>query len=390
MSRYEESGVNIEAGYELVNRIKAKVQSTSRPGMMTGIGSFGGMFDLDALHVQHPVLVSGTDGVGTKLLIAQRMHRHTTIGQDVVAMCVNDILAQGAEPLFFLDYIATGHNDPQKMADIVTGVAEGCRQAGAALIGGETAEMPDMYSPDEYDLAGTVTGVAEKDQLLTPQTPAEGDVLLGLPSSGLHSNGFSLVRQILFKDHDVDLNEQPDELGGATVGETILTPTKIYVAPVLPLIQDHLIHGISHITGGGLIENVPRMFGDQLQAQIQTGTWPTLPIFQYLQTMGDLNAIDCWNTFNMGLGLILAVDPQKVTVVQDRLQAAHQPSYQIGRLVARPKDAEKIVLQWGELWKLQFLLPATERTLKNWLINFRPTSYLVRWPYSFVTTQMPM
>lgn len=345
MSRYEESGVNIEAGYELVNRIKAKVQSTSRPGMMTGIGSFGGMFDLDALHVQHPVLVSGTDGVGTKLLIAQRMHRHTTIGQDVVAMCVNDILAQGAEPLFFLDYIATGHNDPQKMADIVTGVAEGCRQAGAALIGGETAEMPDMYSPDEYDLAGTVTGVAEKDQLLTPQTPAEGDVLLGLPSSGLHSNGFSLVRQILFKDHDVDLNEQPDELGGATVGETILIPTKIYVAPVLPLIQDHLIHGISHITGGGLIENVPRMFGDQLQAQIQTGTWPTLPIFQYLQTMGDLNAIDCWNTFNMGLGLILAVDPQKVTVVQDRLQAAHQPSYQIGRLVARPKDAEKIVLQ---------------------------------------------
>ena len=390
MSSYEESGVNIEAGYELVNRIKAKVQSTSRPGMMTGIGSFGGMFDLDALHVQHPVLVSGTDGVGTKLLIAQRMHRHTTIGQDVVAMCVNDILAQGAEPLFFLDYIATGHNDPQKMADIVTGVAEGCRQAGAALIGGETAEMPDMYSPDEYDLAGTVTGVAEKDQLLTPQTPAEGDVLLGLPSSGLHSNGFSLVRQILFKDHDVDLNERPDELGGATVGETILTPTKIYVAPVLPLIQDHLIHGISHITGGGLIENVPRMFGDQLQAQIQTGTWPTLPIFQYLQTMGDLNAIDCWNTFNMGLGLILAVDPQKVTVVQDRLQAAHQPSYQIGRLVARPKDAEKIVLQWGELWKLQFLLPATERTLKNWLINFRPTSYLVRWPYSFVTTQMPM
>ena len=390
MSRYEESGVNIEAGYELVNRIKAKVQSTSRPGMMTGIGSFGGMFDLDALHVQHPVLVSGTDGVGTKLLIAQRMHRHTTIGQDVVAMCVNDILAQGAEPLFFLDYIATGHNDPQKMADIVTGVAEGCRQAGAALIGGETAEMPDMYSPDEYDLAGTVTGVAEKDQLLTPQTPAEGDVLLGLPSSGLHSNGFSLVRQILFKDHDVHLNDRPDELGGATVGETILTPTKIYVAPVLPLIQDHLIHGISHITGGGLIENVPRMFDDQLQAQIQTGTWPTLPIFQYLQTMGDLNAADCWNTFNMGLGLILAVDPQKVTVVQDRLQAAHQPSYQIGRLVARPKDAKKIVLQWGELWKLQFLLPATERTLKNWLINFRPTSYPVRWPYSFVTTRMPM
>ena len=345
MSRYEESGVDIHAGYELVDRIKAKVQSTNRPGTMSGIGAFGGMFDLGALHIQHPVLVSGTDGVGTKLLIAQRLNRHTTIGQDVVAMCVNDVLAQGAEPLLFLDYIATGHNEPQKMADIVEGVAEGCRQAGAALIGGETAEMPDMYSPDEYDLAGTVTGVAEKDQLLTTERPQNGDVLLGLPSSGLHSNGFSLVRQILFKDHDVALDDRPVELQGATVGETILTPTRIYVQAILPLLKDNLINGISHITCGGLIENVPRMIDDHLQAQIKTDTWPTLPVFQYLQKLCNLSADDCWNTFNMGIGLVLAVAPQNVATVQARLQDTNQPSYQIGQLVERPQDEEKIVLQ---------------------------------------------
>ena len=210
MNRYQEAGVDVNAGYELVSRIKKDVKSTSRPGVLGGIGSFGGMFDLDSLHVKHPVLVSGTDGVGTKLLIAQKMNKHNTIGIDVVAMCVNDVLAQGAEPLFFLDYIATGHNEPAKMADIVSGVAEGCRQANAALIGGETAEMPDMYAPQEYDLAGTVTGVAEKGSLLTADMPEEGDVLIGLPSSGLHSNGFSLVRQILFKDHQVSLDDQPE------------------------------------------------------------------------------------------------------------------------------------------------------------------------------------
>ncbi|EEU29628.1 phosphoribosylformylglycinamidine cyclo-ligase [Limosilactobacillus coleohominis 101-4-CHN] len=240
MSRYEEAGVNIEAGYELVNRIKEAVNSTHRQGMMTGIGSFGGMFDLGELKFRHPILISGTDGVGTKLLIAQQMNRHYTIGIDVVAMCVNDVLAQGAEPLYFLDYIATGHNDPAKMAQIVEGVATGCQQANAALVGGETAEMPDMYSEDEYDLAGTVTGVVEKDALLTSANPEAGDILVGLPSSGLHSNGFSLVRQILFKDHQIQLNDQPEILGGETVGTTLLTPTKIYVQAVLPLLKDHL------------------------------------------------------------------------------------------------------------------------------------------------------
>ncbi len=312
------------------------------------------MFDLGALHIQHPVLVSGTDGVGTKLLIAQRMDKHDTVGQDLVAMCANDIVAQGAEPLFFLDYIATGHNDPAKLATLVAGVANGCRQAGAALIGGETAEMPDMYRRDEYDLAGTMTGVVEKENLLTSAQPQVGDYLLGLPASGLHSNGFSLVRQILFKNHDVQLTDRPAPLHGATVGETLLTPTKIYVHVVLPLVQDRLINGISHITGGGLIENVPRMIDDHLQAQIDAEAWPQLPIFDYLRQLGHLDMADCWKTFNMGLGMVLAVAPDQVALVQQRLQRAGQDSYQIGRLVRRPSDQPKILIRGGEKWKLQF------------------------------------
>lgn len=345
MNRYQEAGVDVNAGYELVHRIKDAVKSTDRPGMMTGIGSFGGMFDLDALHVKHPVLVSGTDGVGTKLMLAQQMDKHDTIGIDVVAMCVNDVLAQGAEPLYFLDYIATGHNDPAKMAAIVKGVAAGCRDAGAALVGGETAEMPDMYAQEEYDLAGTVTGVAEKDQLLTADLPQAGDVLIGLPSSGLHSNGFSLVRQILFKDHDVALTDRPAALAGQSVGEALLIPTRIYVRQVLPLVRAGLLHGISHITGGGLIENVPRMFGDSLQAVIDGQSWPKLPVFEYLKELGQLDLADCFQTFNMGIGLVLAVVPSQVETVQQRLQAVGQESYQIGRLQERPEDEEKIVIK---------------------------------------------
>ncbi|MCI1974892.1 MAG: phosphoribosylformylglycinamidine cyclo-ligase [Limosilactobacillus sp.] len=345
MNRYQEAGVDVNAGYELVDRIKAAVSSTDRPGVVGGIGSFGGMFDLGELHMKHPVLVSGTDGVGTKLLIAQRLGKHDTIGIDVVAMCVNDVLAQGAEPLFFLDYIATGHNDPQKMAEIVSGVAAGCRDAGVALIGGETAEMPDMYSQEEYDLAGTVTGVAEKDQLLTTELPQAGDVLLGLPSSGIHSNGFSLVRQILFKDHDIRLNNQPSVLQGMTVGEAILKPTRIYVRQVLPLIRQKLIKGVSHITGGGLIENVPRMIGDQLQAVIVHRSWPSLPVFDYLQQLGQLPLADCFQTFNMGIGLVLAVDPAKVDLVQEKLTGAGEKSYRIGQLRHRPENAAKIEIK---------------------------------------------
>lgn len=345
MNRYQEAGVDVNAGYELVNRIKAAVKSTDRSGVVGGIGSFGGMFDLGELHLKHPVLVSGTDGVGTKLLIAQKMGKHDTIGIDVVAMCVNDVLAQGAEPLFFLDYIATGHNEPQKMAEIVSGVAAGCRDAGAALIGGETAEMPDMYSRDEYDLAGTVTGAAEKEDLLTTAQPQVGDVLLGLSSSGIHSNGFSLVRQILFKDHDVQLDDRPAELQGKTVGEAILEPTRIYVRQVLPLVRQKLVNGISHITGGGLIENVPRMINDNLQAVIDHSTWPTLPVFDYLQRLGNLPLADCFQTFNMGIGLVLAVDPANVEEVQAKLAAAGEKSYRIGQLQHRPENAEKIEIK---------------------------------------------
>ena len=345
MNRYQEAGVDVNAGYELVRRIKDAVKSTDRPGVMTGIGSFGGMFDLGALHVKHPILVSGTDGVGTKLLIAQQMGKHDTIGIDVVAMCVNDVLAQGAEPLFFLDYIATGHNDPAKMAAIVQGVAAGCRDAHAALVGGETAEMPDMYDRNEYDLAGTVTGVAERDQLLTADLPQAGDVLVGLPSSGLHSNGFSLVRQILFKDHDVQLTDQPAALNGQTVEDALLTPTRIYVRPVLPLVRAGLVHGIGHITGGGLIENVPRLFGDQLQAVIDHRAWPTRPIFDYLRDLGQLAPADCYQTFNMGIGLVLAVAPDRVATVQQRLADAGEVSYRIGHLQPRPTDQEKIVIK---------------------------------------------
>lgn len=345
MNRYQEAGVNVNAGYELVDRIKAAVKSTNRPGVLGGIGAFGGLFDLGALNYRHPVLVSGTDGVGTKLLIAQKMNKHDTIGIDVVAMCVNDVLAQGAEPLYFLDYIATGHNDPVKMAAIVSGVASGCRTAGAALVGGETAEMPDMYAPQEYDLAGAVTGVAEKDQLLTSDRPQVGDVLVGLASSGLHSNGFSLVRQILFKDHDVKLADQPSALAGQTVGQAILAPTRIYVQQVLPLIRQNLVEGISHITGGGFIENVPRMIRDDLQAVISDGQWPVLPIFTYLKQLGGLSARDCWQTFNMGIGMILAVHPANVQAVQEQLAAQGERSYIIGSLRARPAGADKIVIK---------------------------------------------
>lgn len=345
MNRYQEAGVDVNAGYQLVDKIKADVKSTSRPGMVAGIGSFGGMFDLGELNYRHPVLVSGTDGVGTKLLVAQKMNKHDTVGIDVVAMCVNDLLAQGAEPLYFLDYIAAGHNNPARLAKVVHGVVVGCRQAGAALVGGETAEMPDMYGRDEYDLAGAATGIVEKDQLLDGSRPQAGDLLLGLASSGIHSNGFSLVRQILFSDHHVDLNDRPAVLNGQTVGEAILEPTRIYVKAVLPLVKAGLVEGISHITGGGLIENLPRMFADHLQAIVSRGTWPILPIFTYLKDLGDLKDADLWGTFNMGLGTVLAVKAANADEVSAQLTAAGEQVYRVGRLKERPLTEEKVVIK---------------------------------------------
>lgn len=342
MNRYKDAGVDVNAGYELVRRIKGAVASTKRPGYVGNIGGFGGLFDLDSLGYKHPVLVSGTDGVGTKLMIAQKMGKNDTVGIDVVAMCVNDVLAQGAEPLFFLDYIACGHNDPALLAEVVQGVAEGCKQSGSSLIGGETAEMPDMYAADEYDLAGFTVGVAEKDHLLSVDTPQEGDILLGLASTGVHSNGFSLVRKILFKDHDVDLNDKPEELKGKSVGESLLAPTKIYVKEVLPLIRQDLVHGVAHITGGGLIENVPRMFNDGLQAQITAGSWDVPDIFNYLRKLGDLSDEDCCQTFNMGVGMILAVPAEAKADAIRELQAAGEKVFEVGKLVKRPEGAEKV------------------------------------------------
>ncbi|WP_295747300.1 phosphoribosylformylglycinamidine cyclo-ligase [uncultured Limosilactobacillus sp.] len=345
MNRYQEAGVDVNVGYQLVKKIRADVNATRRPGMVGGIGGFGGMFDLGQLNYRHPVLVAGTDGVGTKLLVAQKVGRHDTVGIDAVAMCVNDLLAQGAEPLYFLDYIAAGHNDPDRLASVVHGVSVGCRQAGAALVGGETAEMPEMYDRDEYDLAGFATGIAERDQILDGTRPQEGDILIGLASAGLHSNGFSLVRQILFHDHDVDWRETPAILQGQTVGQTLLTPTRIYVQTVLPLVHAGLIEGISHITGGGLIENLPRMFADNLQAVVSRGTWPILPVFKYLARLGQLADDDLWGTFNMGLGLVLAVHPANVDRVTTALQEAGEAVYQVGHLKKRPLAEEKVLIK---------------------------------------------
>ena len=341
MSRYQDAGVDVNAGYELVKKIKDDVKSTARLGVMGQIGSFGGMFDLSVLKIKDPVLVAGCDGVGTKLMVAQMLKKHDTIGIDCVAMCVNDILAQGAQPLYFLDYIATGKNNPQEIAQIVAGIAKGCRQADCALIGGETAEMPDMYAKDEYDVAGFATGVGQKDTLLTSALPEAGDVLLGLPSSGLHSNGFSLVRQILFKDHNLSLQAKPTELDGQTLGQALLEPTKIYIKQVFPLVEQKLLSGISHITGGGLIENVPRMFNDGLQAQI-TFNWEVPAIFTYLKHLGDLSKQDCFETFNMGIGLVLAVKKENVAKVKKQLTTNKQKFFEIGYLKKCAKDEAKI------------------------------------------------
>lgn len=345
MNRYEKAGVNVNAGYELVRRIKPEVEATKRAGVMGSIGSFGGLFDLNKLGYQQPVLVSGTDGVGTKLMIAQKMNQHDTVGIDCVAMCVNDVLAQGAEPLFFLDYIACGHNEPAKLAKVVHGVAAGCKQSGSALIGGETAEMPGMYAPDEYDLAGFATGIANKKDLLTSDLAKSGDLLLALPSSGVHSNGFSLIRQILFKDNQVKLSDRPGALQGQSVGEALLTPTRIYVKAVLPLIRKHLLHGVAHITGGGLIENLPRIYGDDLQAIVKKGSWPTLPIFSYLRRAGKLSDSDCYQTFNMGIGLVLAIAPDQLKQTEQILKQEQEKFYEVGYLQARPAGQAKIVIQ---------------------------------------------
>ena len=333
---YAQSGVDVEAGYEVVERIKKHVAKTERLGVMGGLGGFGGMFDLTALDVKEPVLISGTDGVGTKLMLAIQYDKHDTIGQDCVAMCVNDIVAAGAEPLYFLDYIATGKNEPAKLEQVVKGVADGCVEAGAGLIGGETAEMPGMYGEDDYDLAGFAVGVAEKSQIIDGSKVKAGDVLLGLASSGIHSNGYSLVRRV-FADFDGDA--VLPELEGRALKDVLLEPTRIYVKALLPLIKENLVNGIAHITGGGFVENVPRMFADHLAAEIEEDKIPVLPIFKALEKYGDIKHEEMFEIFNMGLGMILAVSPENVDRVKSLLD---EEVYQVGR-IAEKEDKSVII-----------------------------------------------
>lgn len=336
---YARAGVDVEAGYEVVERIKKHVDRTNRIGVMGALGGFGGCFDLSTVEVKEPVLISGTDGVGTKLMIAIQENKHDTIGIDCVAMCVNDIVAQGAEPLYFLDYIATGKNIPARLEQVVAGVSEGCIKAGAALIGGETAEMPGMYNDNDYDLAGFAVGIAEKNQMITGHKIREGDVLLGLPSSGIHSNGYSLVRKIFFDTHQLNGKSMIPELNGKKLGEELLTPTKIYVKAMLPLIKQELVNGIAHITGGGFVENIPRMISETLSAEIHLGSWPELPIFSLLEKYGQIPKLEMYEIFNMGIGMVLAVSPENVDAVQAILGKSNEPSYVIGKITAKDKHA---------------------------------------------------
>ncbi|EPN8063740.1 phosphoribosylformylglycinamidine cyclo-ligase [Listeria monocytogenes] len=335
---YSKAGVDVEAGYQVVERIKKHVARTERIGTMGALGSFGGMFDLSSLNLKEPVLVSGTDGVGTKLLLAIEADKHDTIGIDCVAMCVNDILAQGAEPLFFLDYIATGKTDPVKMEQIVKGVADGCEQAGAALIGGETAEMPDMYGADDYDLAGFTVGAVEKQKLITEGAVQAGDTLIGIPSSGIHSNGYSLVRKIFFKDNEFTLDAEISELDVPLV-EELLKPTRIYVKPVLEVLKEVTVHGITHVTGGGFVENLPRMLTNDLAVKVELGSWPVLPIFDVMKKYGQLNEMEMYEIFNMGIGMVLAVAKADVERTLEVLVQNGEAAYVIGEVTTRENDA---------------------------------------------------
>lgn len=337
---YKEAGVNLEAGYESVERIKKHIQRTTIPGVMGSIGAFGGCFDLSSLQMKEPVLVSGTDGVGTKLKLAMMMNQHDTIGQDVVAMCVNDVLAQGALPLFFLDYIAVGKNNPQHIEELVQGVCDGCVLANCALVGGETAEMPDMYSEDEYDIAGFTVGAVEKSKMITPEKVKVGDVVIGLASSGVHSNGFSLVRKIILKDHAIDLNAQFEELE-QPIGETLLTPTKIYVRQVAAVLNEVDVHGIAHITGGGFYENMPRCLQSGQGIVIQKESYTVLPIFKVLQRLSGLQEEEMYNVFNMGVGMILVVDPSDV----DRTLAILKDNHEVASVIGQVVEQEGIHFQ---------------------------------------------
>ena len=328
---YAAAGVDITAGYRAVELMKSHIARTMTSGVCSDVGGFGGLFELDTTGIEKPVLVSGTDGVGTKLKLAFLMYKHDTVGIDCVAMCVNDIICCGAKPLFFLDYIACGKNIPERIASIVSGVAEGCVQSGAALIGGETAEMPGFYPVDEYDLAGFSVGVVDKSKILDPSTMKAGDVVIALPSSGVHSNGFSLVRKV-FDVENSDIKSPREELGGKSIGETLLAPTKIYVKPVLALLEQVKVKGISHITGGGFYENIPRSIPDGLGAVIERKAVRVLPIFDLIAKEGNISERDMFNTFNMGVGMSIVVAREDAEKAVEILKANGEDAYVIGKI----------------------------------------------------------
>ena len=330
---YRAAGVDIDAGNEAVELMKEAVRSTYRPEVMGDIGGFGGLFALNIAKYREPVLVSGTDGVGTKLRIALMADRHDTIGQDAVAMSVNDILVQGAEPLFFLDYIAVGKLDPQQVATIVAGVARACKESGCALIGGETAEMAGFYAAGDYDIAGFAVGIAEKSKLITGMTIQPGDKLIGLPSSGLHSNGFSLVRKICFDTKKFSISDSMPELG-QTLGEELLTPTRLYPKVCLPLLEMFTIKGMVHITGGGFYDNIPRMLPSGCSVTVDTASWPQLPIFALLQEWGQVEWAEMYRTFNMSIGMILVVAPEDAPAMISQLADRGEAAYLIGEVTA--------------------------------------------------------
>ena len=337
---YAAAGVDITAGYKAVELMKRHIARTMTAGMTESIGGFGGLFELDTAGMKHPCLVSGTDGVGTKIRIAQLLDRHDTIGIDCVAMCVNDVICCGAKPLFFLDYIACGRNVPEKIASIVAGVAEGCVQAGAALVGGETAEHPGVMTADDYDLAGFTVGVVDREKVIDKNKMAAGDVVIALPSTGVHSNGFSLVRRV-FDVERTDLRSPIEALGGKGLGETLLTPTRIYVRPVLALLEQVEVHGISHITGGGFYENIPRSIPDGLGAKVEKAALRTPPIFDLIAKSGNIPERDMYNTFNMGVGMSIAVPGEQADRALAVLRENGEDAYIMGEIIA---GEDKVVL----------------------------------------------
>jgi phosphoribosylformylglycinamidine cyclo-ligase len=337
---YKKSGVDIELANSIINKVKPMINSTHIPGVMNEIGNFAGLFSLSQEKIEDPVLVSGTDGVGTKLMIANLINKHDTIGIDLVAMCVNDILTCGAKPIFFLDYLATGKLEKSKMVDIIKGITRGCKKAGCALLGGETAEMPGFYPKGEYDLSGFAVGIVERKKIITGENIKPGDILIGLASSGLHSNGFSLVRKILLEQGKMDLNELPGNLD-TSLGEELLKPTRIYVSEVLSLLEKFQIKGIAHITGGGFYDNIPRILPQGTAAHICKDNWPHLPIFKLIQDKGEISDKEMYHTFNMGIGLVMiATAEQKKSILQD-LKLAGELAFHIGEVITQNGSDEK-------------------------------------------------